>query len=145
MDETVPSGEHRFRSSLRWAFLMNSGQRAIGMVATFVLAALLGPHAFGVVSMALVVVIFMQVFVEQGMSTAVVQRDELKRAHLDAAFWMTVVWCLLLAAAVVGLSGWWAGVNDEPELTDVMRVLAILLPIWGLSVVQTAVLTRKME
>jgi O-antigen/teichoic acid export membrane protein len=124
---------------------MNSGQRGIGMVATFVLAALLGPHAFGVVSMALVVVIFMQVFVEQGMSTAVVQRGELKRAHLDAAFWMTVVWCLLLAAAVVSLSGWWAGVNDEPELTDVMRVLAILLPIWGLSVVQTAVLQRKME
>jgi O-antigen/teichoic acid export membrane protein len=145
MDETAPSGDHGVRSSLRWAFLMSSGQRAIGMVATFVLAALLGPHAFGIVSMALVVVIFMQVFVEQGMSTAVVQRGELKRAHLDAAFWMTVVWCLLLAALVVGLSGWWAGVNDQPQLVEVTRVLAILLPIWGLSVVQTAVLQRKME
>jgi PST family polysaccharide transporter len=145
MSATTSSVERRFRSSLKWAFLMNSGQRAIGMCTTFAMAALLGPHAFGVVSMAMVVVIFMAVFLEQGLSTAVIQRENLERAHLDAAFWMTMVWCLALGGIVVGMSGWWAAVNGEPELAKVMRVLAVLLPIWGLAVVQQSVLARRMQ
>jgi PST family polysaccharide transporter len=139
------STERRFRSSLKWAFLMNIGQRGIGMVSTFVIAALLGPRAFGLVAMAMVVVLFMQVFLEQGISTAVIQRESLEREHLDSAFWMTIAWCLLLGGVVVGVSGWWASLNDEPDLEAVTRVLSILLLIQGLTVVQQALLQRRMQ
>ncbi|MCC6222815.1 MAG: lipopolysaccharide biosynthesis protein [Thermoleophilia bacterium] len=137
--------ERRFRVSLRWAFLMNSGQRLVGMASTFALAAILGPHDFGLVAMAMVYVALIQVLLEQGISTALIQRQHLEREHLDSGFWMTLLWSLALGGLAVGLSGFWAAANREPELALLVKVLSILLPIQGLVVVQQAKLQREMR
>ena len=75
---------------------MNSGRRVMATVFTFLLAALLGPHDYGIVAMALVYVAFARMLHEQGFMTAIIQRDELDAGHLDSAFWLNLVWCLLL-------------------------------------------------
>ena len=41
-------------SAVRWAFALTFGRRAFSTIFTFVLAALLGPHDFGLVAMALI-------------------------------------------------------------------------------------------
>jgi O-antigen/teichoic acid export membrane protein len=131
-------------SSLRWAFVMNWGQRGIATAATFVLAAILGPHDFGVVAIALIYIQFIQLFLEAGIATAVVQREQLEREHIDSAFWMNIALCLVLAGVSVALSGWWAGVNGTPELSDVIKVLSLLILIDGLVIVQYSLLQREM-
>ena len=78
---------------------MNSGTRGIATAFTFLLAALLGPHDFGVVAVALVYVAFVRMLLEQGFMTAIIQREELDDEHLDSAFWLNLAWCLVLAAA----------------------------------------------
>ena len=110
---------------------MNWGQRALGAVFTFVLAAILGPHDFGVVAIALVYIALVQVFLEQGFSTALIQREDLEPEHLDSAFWLNVVWCLVLAGVSVALSGWWADVNGTPILQDVISVLSLAARLRG--------------
>jgi PST family polysaccharide transporter len=134
-----------FLGALKWAFAMNWGQRALGAVFTFVLAALLGPHDFGVVAIALVYITLVHVFLEQGFATALIQREDLEPEHLDSAFWLNVVWCLALAGATVALSGWWADVNGAPILRDVISVLSLVLVIEGLNIVQQAYLQRKAQ
>jgi O-antigen/teichoic acid export membrane protein len=134
-----------FRQSLKWAFVGNWGERAIGTVFTFLLAALLGPHDFGLVAMALIYIAFLQLFLEQGISTAIIQRERLDREHLDSAFWLNLVWCAVLAAGSFLAAGWWAGVNNAPELERVVEVLSLLLLIDGLAIVQIALLQREMR
>jgi PST family polysaccharide transporter len=131
------------RESLAWAFAMNWGERGLITLFTLVLAALLGPHDFGLMAMALVYVALIQLVLEQGISTAIIQRPALEREHLDSAFWLTLVWCLLLAGVSVALSEWWAGVNDAPELASVIQVLSIVLLAQGLRIVQYAMLQRE--
>jgi O-antigen/teichoic acid export membrane protein len=130
------------RASLKWAFVMNLGQRGLATAFTFVLAAILGPEDFGLVAMGLAFVALIQVVLEQGISTALVQRKELDDRYVDAAFWLNLVWCLALAAASVGLAGWWAAANDTPELRDVILALSGLLLIWGLMIVPMSLLQR---
>jgi O-antigen/teichoic acid export membrane protein len=137
------SPRRSLRDSLKWAFVMNWGQRGIATAFTFVLAAILGPHDFGLVAMALAFVALIQVVLEQGISTAIIQRDRLDDEHLDSAFWLNLVWCLLLGAVSVGLSAWWAGVNDAPDLRNVIVALSGLLVIWGLMIVQMSLLQRE--
>ena len=137
------SDRRSFRDSLKWAFVMNWGQRGIATAFTFVLAALLGPTDFGLVAMALAFVALIQVVLEQGISTAIIQRDELDDEHLDSAFWLNLGWCLLLAAVTAGLSGWWAAANDAPDLRNVLLALSGLLLIWGLMIVQMSLLQRE--
>ena len=135
----------RFHRSLRWALVMNWGQRVIATLATFVLAGMLGPVEFGTVAMAMLFIGFLQLFLEQGLGAAIVQRAELEPEHLDAAFWMTAAWSLVLSIASAALGGWWARVNDLPALAPIVGALSIGLLAQGLAVVHEAVLERGLR
>lgn len=95
--------------------------------------------------MAMVYVAFVEMLLEQGMGAALVQREDLRSEHLDAAFWMILGASGALVAASVGLSGWWAGLNRLPELEAVIDGLSIIVPLHGLVVVQRAMLQREMD
>ncbi len=130
------------RRSLGWAVVLSWGQRAITTVFVVVLAALLGPEAYGIVAMALVFLAVIELFLEAGFLTTIVQREQLDKEHLDSAFWLNFFWSLLLAGVSFALAGWWADVNNVPELADVIRVLSILIVITGLTIIQEAYLQR---
>lgn len=133
------------RRSLRWAVALSWGERGISTIFTVVLAAMLGPEDFGIVAMALVYLAVVDLVLEQGFLTTIVQREQLDREHLDSAFWVNLVWCLVLAGASFALAGWWAGVNDVPQLEDVIKVMSVLVVVTGLTIVQQAHLQRKLE
>jgi O-antigen/teichoic acid export membrane protein len=139
------SEQPSFHSSLKWTFLMTWGDRAFGLVFTFLLAAILGPRNFGIVALALIYIALVQLFNEGGLQTAVVQREALEDEHLDSAFWMNLGLCVVLAALSFLLAGWWARVNDIPELEDVVKALSVLLVVQGLTIVPLAMLQREMR
>ena len=95
--------------------------------------------------MAGVFISFVWLIQEQGVSTAIVQRDKLDPEHLDSAFWINFAFCVGLGALIVALSGWWADVNHTPQLQAVVSVLAIDLVLWGLGIVQQAILQRELQ
>ncbi len=139
------SRDTSIRGSLQWAVALSWGERAISLLFTVVLAAILGPEAFGIVAMALVYLAVVDLLLEQGFLTTIVQREHLDRAHLDSAFWVNLAWCLFLAGASFALAGWWASVNDVPELADVIRVMSALVVVSGLTIVQQAHLQRLLQ
>ena len=148
MSESIrTSGEHPRvpRRALKWAFVMIWGRRGISLLFTFVLAAILGPQAFGIVTLALVYIAVVELFVEQGMVTAIVQRRELDDAHLDSAFWVNLAWSTVFAGVSIALAGFWARANGVPELEPIIDVLSITIVLWALSLVQRAQLQREMQ
>jgi PST family polysaccharide transporter len=134
-----------FRHALKWSYVATFGQRGIVLLLTFVLAAILGPQDFGTVAMAIAYIIFIEMFVAQGMGAAIIQRKDLSREHLDSVFWLIVAVSIVLSGVSVLLSPWWAAVNNLPELATVITFLSLSVPIKGLSVVQEALLRRKMD
>ena len=139
------TSDRGFHRSLKWAFVMNWGRQGTSTLVTFALAGILGPHDFGTVTMASIYIAFLQLFLEQGMGAAIVQRERLEPEHLDSAFWMNIAWSLLLAGASVALSGWWARANHLPALEMVIDILSLSLIVRGLTVVQQAALEREMR
>ena len=131
--------------ALKWAVVMNSGRRVMSTVFTFLLAALLGPHDFGVVAVALVFIAFVRMLLEQGFMTAIIQREDLDDAHLDSAFWLNLAWCVVLAIGCMFFAGWWADVNDMPQLGPVIQVLSLMIVFDGLQIVQQAVMERQLD
>ncbi len=131
--------------AVRWAFALTFGRRAFSTIFTFVLAALLGPHDFGLVAMALIYITLLRLIMEQGVATALVQRAETEPEHWDTAFWLNVAWCLLLTGVGIATSGLWASLNGEPDLKPVVQVLSLLVIAEGLHMVQEAVLQRELS
>jgi O-antigen/teichoic acid export membrane protein len=124
---------------------MLAGERGIYTIVTFVLAAILGPRDFGVIAMAMVYIGFIQMFLDQGFSLALIQRKHLQPEHLDSIFWLVMAVGGLLVALSIVLSGWWANVNHLPALAAVIRWLSLTILIGALNVVQNAVLQRNMN
>lgn len=121
------------------------GGQLLGLAVFLALARLLDRQAFGLVSLAGLYVTFVQLFVTQGLGTAIIQRSELRSAHLDAAFWMSMGAAVALAALTVGFREWIAGQLGDVAAADVLGVLAVTLPMAAASVVPSAILTREMR
>ena len=134
-----------FANALKWAYMGNIGDRAISAVITVILAGILGPREFGLVSIALIYINFMQMFLDQGFASALIQKKDLKQEHCDAVFWMNLAVSVTFVVLTIAISGWWARINHAPELAKLLSVLSLGIPIEGLSIVQAAVVRREMD
>lgn len=145
-DEATPSAaSKRFGTALSWSYVMNVGRISTTLGLSLVLARLLGPEAFGLIAMANVYILFVEILVRQGLFVAIVQFPDLDDRHLNTAFWLTAVSSLILTPLSMLLSAPWAAANQTPELGSIILVLSLLIPLKGLSVVQEARFTRSME
>lgn len=124
-------------------------QQVIGQLVDFtvfiLLARLLGPDDFGLVAMAAVIIAFMGPFVSQGLGAAIVQRSELERAHLDAAFWANLFLGVALCIVLIVTSELWARFFSEPRLTAILIWLSASFVFSSLTTVQQAILRRDIK
>jgi O-antigen/teichoic acid export membrane protein len=134
-----------FAHAVKWSYASTWGERAISAFFTFFLAAVLGPRDFGVVSIAVVYILFLQMLLDQGLTTALIQKKNLEPEHLDAVFWADLALSFFLVGASVILSRWWAGVNHAPQAAALISVLSLCIPIEALAIVQKSLLSREMD
>lgn len=110
-----------------------------------VLARLLGPEAFGLFAMVAVVIGFIEVFLDMGLSMATVQRDRISQTQVSTLFWVNVALGVLLATITVGLGPALAGFYGHAEVAELASVLAVAFVIGGLTTQHIAVLRRQMR
>ncbi len=134
----------RFRLAVGWSFVMNGGREAMTVAVTFVLAAILGPEAYGVVALALAYVLLLQLLL-QSIIPAVIHRAELSDADKDTVFWLAVSMGIVLTLVGLALSSWWAAVTGIPQLRTVVPALSVLVIVKSLVVVQEALLKRELD
>jgi len=115
----------------------------IGYSAT--MARLLTPAAFGLVALAGVILRFGSYFAQMGMEQAIIQKAELTRADVRAAFTSSVALGGLFAGLLVLAAPLAAGVVRQPEVVPVVRVLAAGIFLTGLNATALSLLRRHMK
>lgn len=113
--------------------------------ATAILARLLRPEAFGLVAMVAVIIAFLEMFKDFGLSAATVQRETLTHDDVSALFWVNVGLGLLAAALMLPLAPLLARFYREPALVGVTLWLAIGFVLSGFSTQHLALLRRQMQ
>jgi O-antigen/teichoic acid export membrane protein len=122
---------------------MDKWANRIASLVTFaLLGRLLAPDAFGLVALAITVLVFFAAFNDGGAADSVVQRKDADRKLLDTAFWISTGLGLALAGTCFAIAPLAAALYDEPALTDVVRVLAVALALNGTTAVCNALLRR---
>ena len=128
-----------------WSAVENWGAQLASTAVFLLLARLLGAEAFGLVALASVFLAFMQLFLDQGFAQAIIQRDKIEAAHLDTAFWTSVLMATLFVLGTVAGAGLVANFYSEPSLAAIIRWMSLSFLFGGLSSVQSAVLQRNMQ
>lgn len=115
------------------------------MGSTVVLARLLSPEDYGLLGMATVIIGFVELFKDLGLSAATVQKAEINHQQVSTLFWINLVVSWIIALIVVGLAPVVAWFYHEPRLSGITLALAINFVFGGLTVQHQALLQRQMR
>lgn len=128
-----------------WTASSNGLNAVLKVVVLIVLARLLSPAEFGIVSAALIVIGFSAIFSQLGLGPALVQRTQLEPRHISTAFAASVIIGLLLAGVLWVTAPAVARFFHMENSVEVLRALAWIFPIKGLSGVAECLVQRELK
>lgn len=131
--------------SVVWVVAERWGSRLLTLVVFAILGRLMPVDAFGLIALATSVTAVLQVFVDSGFAKALIQLKTLQAKDASTAFWTSVTISVVLYTGLFFSAPLLADLFNSPDLTDVLRVMGISLPIGALSQVPAAMLERTFQ
>lgn len=146
-EETEESGSSlsatRLARGTIWAALDNWTQQLSQLAGFIVIGNIVGPEVFGIMSMAMLYALFAHALLVDSFAEAIVQRLEVEREHLEAAFWSLIALggtamlvSLMFADAV-------ADFFAEPLVSPVIRWLSVSFLVVGAASLLQSKLRRE--
>lgn len=115
----------------------------VSTVVTIILARILLPEDYGVVSLVTIFITICNVFVSRGLCSALVQKKNADQLDFSTIFWAGFALSLCLYGAVFFAAPLIADFYDNPLITPVLRVMALKLPIAAFNSVQSAYVSKN--
>lgn len=110
-----------------------------------ILARLLTPEDYGLISMATVLIGFVEYFKDLGLSTATIQQPKINHKQVSTLFWINLGVSCLIALIVALIAPAIAAFYYEPRLKAITLGLAINFIFGGLTIQHQALLKRQMQ
>ena len=132
-------------SGLFWTFGERITAQLVTTIVTIVLARILDPQHYGMISIVTVFITFCNVFVSAGFGSAVVQKKEVDDLDFNTAFAISLTMSILLYILVFFVAPFISYFYEMPELTLVIRVMGIRLIISSINTIQHAYIQRQMK
>jgi O-antigen/teichoic acid export membrane protein len=111
-------------AGLTWSLIGRFGQQVAQFIITVYLARLLSPREFGTVVMVLVITEFAMLFLVHGFPAALIQKQNLRPAHLYSIFWLNIFMGVTLSIALFLTAPLIAKLYQVSALDPIARVLA---------------------
>ena len=127
-----------------WKFLERFFAQLVSLIVSIVLARILMPNDYGVVSIILVFITIANVFVTSGIATALIQKKDADELDFSTVLFFNLVSSVILYAILFILAPFIAGVYEEPLLDPLLKILSLKLIFAGFNSVQQAYVSRKM-
>jgi PST family polysaccharide transporter len=115
------------------------------MIGTIILARLLTPHDYGLVTMAVTVGMLLGNFGVNGFTEAIIQAKELNHKQVSTLFWINVAISIVLCLAFIAFSFIFVWFFKEPSLNNIIIAIALSNVLSGLSVQHLALMKRNIQ
>ena len=115
------------------------------MGSTVVLARLLAPEDYGLLGMATVIIGFVELFKDLGLSAATVQKEQIDHQQVSTLFWINLALSCLVGLTVAAIAPAVAWFYQEPRLAGITLALSTSFLFSGLTVQHQALLQRQMQ
>jgi teichuronic acid exporter len=136
---------NRTAVGVAWSFIDKAGGQLVGFLVTIVLARLLQPSDFGLVAMASVFFSIARLFIDSGLKDSLIQNPNNSQADYNVVFFFNLMVSVVLYVIIYFAAPLIATYYDSSQITDLVRVLSLVLPVGSFAIVQNAILTRAMR
>lgn len=131
-------------SNFIWRFAERCGAQLVSFIVSIVLARILAPEDYGTIALVTVFTAILQVFVDSGLGTALIQKKNADDVDFSSVFYFNFVVCLILYAVMFLAAPYIASFYDDVTLIPVIRVLSLTIVISGVKGIQQAYVSRNM-
>ena len=130
---------------LIWSFGERISAQLVSTIVSIVIARILSPEHYGVISIVTVFISFLNVFVTAGFGNALVQKKEANETDFDTAFVLSFSLSVILYLILFITAPLFANFYDLPELIPLIRIMGLGLPVASMNSIQHASIQRSMK
>ena len=127
-----------------WRFAERCGAQGVSFIVSIVLARLLEPSVYGTIALVTVFTTILQVFVDSGLGTALIQKKDADDLDFSSVFYFNFTVCLILYLGMFISAPYIAKFYGDETLVPVIRVISLTLVISGVKNIQQAYVSRNM-
>lgn len=135
----------RVTGGLVWTYAERLLAQIISIVVTIVLARVIAPNEYGIISIVNIFINIANAFVINGFGNSLIQKKEADSLDFSTVFFFSLAFSSVIYLIIFLCSGIIADFYQMSELQLIIRIMAIRLPIAAINSVQQAYISKKME
>lgn len=127
-----------------WRFAERCGAQLVTFIVSIVLARLLAPEDYGTIALVTVFTTILQVFVDSGLGTALIQKKDADDLDFSSVFYFNFFVCIVLYIGTFLAAPIIAGFYGDNSLIPIIRVISLTIVISGVKGIQQSYVSRNM-
>lgn len=139
------NANNKVASSLLWKFLERGGVQVVQFIVSILIARILSPRDYGSVALLTIFISIATVFVQSGLSTALIQKKDADEIDYASVFYYSIGLAIIVYLLLFLSAGWIAEFYALPDLISILRVMSITLFPGALNALQIAILSKQMQ
>lgn len=140
---------NKILSATKWSTITEIVAKLITPITSVVLARLLTPEAFGVVTTLTMVITFAEIFTDAGFQKYLIQHefvdDTDREQSTNVAFWSNLIMSLAIWAIIAVFADPLAAMVGNPGLGHVLIIACVSIPLAAFSSIQMALYKRDLD
>lgn len=138
------SSSSKVAENFVWRFAERCGAQIVTFVVSIVLARLLAPEDYGIIALVTIFTTILQVFVDSGLGTALIQKKEVDDLDFSSVFYFNFLVCIILYIGMFIAAPYIADFYDNSSLVAAIRVISLTIVVSGVRGIQQAYVSRNM-
>lgn len=127
-----------------WRFFERCGAQFVAFFVSIILARLLDPAVYGEIALIMVFTCILQVFVDCGLGSALIQKKNADDLDFSSVFYFNIAVCLAMYGIMFVAAPFIADFYHIPHLTPVIRVLSLTLIVSGVRNIQQSYVSKNL-
>ena len=137
--------QKKLTTALAWKLLERFGVLGGQFVLQIVLARMLNPEHYGVLSLMMIFTALANVFIQNGFNTALIQNKDVTEEDYSSVFWVNLLVAGVLYALLFALAPAIAAFYEMPDIILPFRVLSLMLLPGAVNAIQIAKVRKEMD
>lgn len=132
-------------SGVIWKFLERIIAQSVSLMVSIIIARILSPDDYSVVSIVTIFFTFSNVLISGGLNTALIQKKNADEIDYSTVFFTSFAIALILYIVLFVMAPYIASVYNKPILIPVIRVMSVTLPINAIKSIVCAYVSATLQ
>lgn len=131
-------------SNFIWRFAERCGAQIVTFIVSILLARILSPEDYGKIALITVFTTIMQVFVDSGLGTALIQKKDADDLDFSSVFYFNFIICIILYIIMYISAPYISDFYNDDSLTPLIKVISLTIIISGVKGIQQSYVSKNM-